>query len=433
MVTIAVAARGDARATATTLATLRWDAGPLLNDARLLVVDDRPGYQHSAAIAELASTYGGVLVASDEVEGWATIAVAVDSAAPGPLVLIESGVIPRPGALTAAVARVDQDPTAVTLTPAASDGAVPVEVVVCDRGRWPKLPPFRGFGGMDAEMLRRSWQAAGSRVRIGQLGVRTVDVDRLHGQPAAAARNALLGVRWVGADRTAEATLRRRLGDGLVDAAVATLDREAASPLAAADAVYWLPHAQARAGWPAALAAFDVGGIGWLPRRLPRVEVSLTGEQRTAVTVGAIARRARLRGWSSVVVVEGQFGLAAVGAGAFDDPPGDTSASGSGEGLGWRLGPRAAVAARPADVLVLDGQPWDSLRSPLAVQLGPRALAEVADAVPARSADVAAWVAAGGAVASVLQDAGAAGRLRAGTVRPPLVTRPPLAGAWLRW
>jgi hypothetical protein len=313
----------------------------------------------------------------------------------------------------AAAAAVTDNPALVFGVPAGSD-AFPFDAVILDRRMWPSIPPWRGHGGV-GDGLDRYWRRLGAEMRLLPGAERTVDVDVII-DPVDAIRNTLITEHWLDGDhRETVDRLAAVHSPDLVTIGAQRYAEELASPLAGAEAVYWLPDHAARAGWPAAEQAFGARSVEQLVRRLPRLEVSLTGQLRAALILGAIARRSVTRGLARVVVIEGAFEL-----GPFDgDEP-----------------PEALDSPKlyTGDVLFLDQTRGAvELGHPLAMMLGPAALHMLSTEIPLKVGELADFIDRGWRVDHLLGAALNAKALKGATLTSPLVRRIEPTGDWLRW
>jgi hypothetical protein len=417
VVPLLIVGRGDPIATATTLASLSFDDPELTLPGYVVIVDDRPGYASSPALTDLAKRFGALSVAADEFAGWAAVDIGCDSVQAGPMMIVEAGVIVSPARLRACLAAVAHDPRLVFASKPSSPD-VPFDVVVIDRRAWPRLPAFRGFGGI-GDALQRHWHAAGLVVQDYNVDTPTEPANRISTVESRATtesliRNALVAEHWLDGDhRLTVERLSQQFDPHAVESVSESYAIELASPFAELDAVYWLPGHVQQGGWPAAEAAFACAGIAQIVRRLPRIEVSLTGEVREAMTIAAIARRAVTRRWERVAIIEGAFEV-----GPFSDRP----------------LPVLPAPGEGADVLFLDDTiGLDAFQQLTAVMLGPLALREIGEAVPRQLAAVGEWVAAGWSITRLLADRIGSDELSAATVETPLVRRVACIGLWSRW
>jgi hypothetical protein len=412
-----IVGRGDPVAVATTLASLSFDDPGLIAPGSVVIVDDRAGYASSGPLGDLAKRFGAQLVAADEFAGWAAVDIACDAVVSGPMVVVEAGVVMSPAPLRAAIAAVADDPLIVFVA-RSERRDVPYDLVVVDRAAWPRLPALRGFGGVDTA-LERHWRRSGHEVRVcdtvelNVLSARISTVDS-RATPSSTIRNALVAEHWLDGDHAAVIDrLSTSFDPDTVQLVAAQCAAELASPVADLDAVYWLPEHAQRGGWPAARAAFARAGINQIVRRLPRIEVSLTGEVREAMIVATIARRAVTRRWDRVAIIEGAFEM-----GPFED--------GAVSNLSDEID--------TPDVLFLDNTVGSaSIQHPGAVLLRPRAMSEIAEAVPRQLAAVGEWTQSGWNIARLLQDRISSNELTAATVQIPLIRRVECVGPWLRW
>jgi hypothetical protein len=404
--TVLVVGRGSPVAAATTLATLAFDAAQLIQSSNVIVVDDRPGYASTGPLTDLARRYSARYVAVDEFTGWSAIDIGMDAVASGPMVIIEAGTLVRPAALLAALDDVARDPSLVYVVEAVGDD-IPYELMILDRSAWPTLPAFRGFGGI-GDTLERSWLSGGRTIhrldpRLAGVEVRRCVDDR------SLIRNVLIGEHWNDGDhQQAVSELANRFGRQVVDEVGQRLAGELASPLADADAIFWIPENSQRGGWPAAWEAFHGAGIEQLVRRLPRLEVSILGAVREVLMVGAVARRSLTRRWSSTVIIEGAFALCRP--------------------------PDVGLGGGTADVVFLDDTTdLAGIAHPLAMMIRPPAAQLLAARLPQPIAEVIEWVESGGTVEDVIRNAIAERSLSASTRTPALIQRIPSQGPWLRW
>ncbi|MGL5859079.1 MAG: hypothetical protein ACRC35_11885 [Angustibacter sp.] len=414
---LAVPSRGDAEALGVTLHGLRVDHPDILRTATLMVVDDVPGGPQTAVVAELAHRHQAMLLRYDEVDGWASVEVLSETAPGSVAAVIEAGTLVRPGGLAQALDHVERGTAELVATP----GAAPLDCWVA-RAQPPR-PAVRGFGAVDA-VLAACWRHAGWTVqRPPWLQTRRV-TRRPPGRPGDIARNQLLGAMHTGgAVPDVVGELSRRLAPATVERALADAQREWRSPLARQDAVYWFPDPDTGAGWTAARDELDRDGAGRAARRFGFLDGSLVGPGRRALSWATMARRAVRRGWHQVVVVEGCFALRQTG---LDRMRRDLEVGVYGAASVGEHRPRV-------DVVHLDRtHPGDNAGPLLAVLLSKRALAALADRLPATTSSLRDADPADVDPAAVLHGLARSGRLRVAGQSEPVVDRPDPTGRWRR-